>query len=77
MAEAGYDALDLGGLDAWLAGRMPGVKPVVLTFDDGHISMIDFVLPVLKAMKLKAIFLASPGRVGKKEFMTTIQQVLH
>ena len=44
-------------------------KKYLLTFDDGNISDIKFVLPLLKKYNCKAVFFIVPSFVGNKGFM--------
>jgi peptidoglycan/xylan/chitin deacetylase (PgdA/CDA1 family) len=59
-----------------LASRMRGEKassqaPLVISFDDGHISHYELALPLLEQYSAKAIFFVIAGRIGKrKDFMT-------
>jgi len=45
-------------------------RSIMLTFDDGHVSHHEEVLPVLKQRKLNAIFFIPAGLVGYREQMT-------
>lgn len=48
--------------------------PLVISFDDGHISNYTLALPLLEKYGLRAIFFVIVGRIGKhKEFMTWAQ----
>ena len=41
----------------------------VLTFDDGFLSDVDFVLPLLKKYKINAIFFITTSYIGKENYM--------
>jgi peptidoglycan/xylan/chitin deacetylase (PgdA/CDA1 family) len=46
-------------------------EPLVISFDDGHISHYELALPVLERYSVKAIFFVIAGRIGKRKgFMT-------
>ena len=64
-----FQTLNLSELDLWLDGRQSPDKKIVLTFDDGHISHYDHVMPALKAKNMKGVFLVSAGLVGQKQLM--------
>lgn len=47
------------------------LEPLVISFDDGHISHYELALPLLEKYSCKAIFFVIAGRIGKrKDFMT-------
>ncbi len=52
-------------IDDFLAGRLSTVKiNTILTFDDGYRGWLVEVIPILKELKLPAIFFVSSGFVG-------------
>jgi peptidoglycan/xylan/chitin deacetylase (PgdA/CDA1 family) len=55
-----------------IRGEAPSSRePLVISFDDGHISQYELALPLLESHSRKAIFFVIAGRIGKrKDFMT-------
>jgi peptidoglycan/xylan/chitin deacetylase (PgdA/CDA1 family) len=59
-----------------LASRLGGEgapfqEPLLVSFDDGHISHYELALPLLEKYSCKAIFFVVAGRIGqRKDFMT-------
>jgi len=52
------------------AGTAAG-EPLLISFDDGHISHYELALPLLEQYSAKAVFFVIAGRIGKrKDFMT-------
>ncbi len=56
LSEDGFKTLSLSELEEWLEGKDLCEKPVMLTFDDGHISHFEHVAPLLKKKNFKAVF---------------------
>ncbi|MDA9101200.1 polysaccharide deacetylase family protein [Omnitrophica bacterium] len=56
-------------LQKWFDWQLLIDKPLVLTFDDGHISHYEQAMPVLKKLGLKAVFFVTAGFVGKEGYM--------
>ena len=56
-------------LNQWLEEDRGPAKKVVLTFDDGHMSHFEHVVPALQKRKMKGIFFISAGLVGQKGLM--------
>lgn len=58
------------GLASFLRGdEVPGTLRVMLTFDDGHISHLERVAPLLTEKKLSGLFFISPFLAGRKGYM--------
>ena len=57
LVDSGYSVITLDELlDAWAGnGKLPK-KPVIITFDDGHIDVYKNVFPILQKYNLKATF---------------------
>ncbi len=56
------------GLDDYFAGRLSSENiNVVITFDDGYKSWLDYAVPALKDLNLPATFFVSSGFVGLEE----------
>jgi len=52
-------------------GEAPAQEPLVISFDDGHISNHELALPLLQRYSSKAIFFVIAGRIGhRKDFMS-------
>ena len=53
----------------WASALLKPGSALVITFDDGHISNHDLVLPILLECGLKATFFITAGRIGAGETM--------
>lgn len=73
LSQEGFTTLSLNELDEWLDGKSTLGKPSVLTFDDGHVSHFEYVVPLLKQKQFKAIFFVPVSLVGQKEHMDWAQ----
>ena len=74
----GFVSLSLKQLGEWMGKGIASVaspprddiiNPLMLTFDDGHISHFKYAAPLLNHKRLKAVFFVSAGIVGKKDKM--------
>ena len=64
LKENGYDSLSTAEFLSILKGESsPPPKPVLLTFDDGHISLWSVVFPLLKKFSFKATAFIIPGYI--------------
>lgn len=73
ILDSGFTSLSLTGLGRWFDQRESASRSIVLTFDDGHVSHCEQVVPALKQRKLNAIFFIPAGLVGYREQMTWSQ----
>ena len=73
LSGEGFKTLSLGELEEWLEGKNLCEKPVMLTFDDGHISHLKHVVPVLKEKNFKAIFFIPVSLIGQAQHMNWSQ----
>ncbi len=73
ISQDGFVALSLDEMEDWLGGKNIDEKPVMLTFDDGHVSHFDHVAPILKRKNFRAIFFVPVSLVGQKEHMNWSQ----
>ena len=64
-----FQTLSLSQMNLWLEGHTSPINQIILTFDDGHMSHYDHVLPALKRRSMKGIFLISAGLVGQNRLM--------
>lgn len=65
LSRAGYSTIDSTDWLAYLGGTRPlPRKPVMLTFDDGYSDLIEFALPVLRSLGLKATVYIVTGHIG-------------
>ncbi len=67
LKESGYTAITLDELHEWQTGRreLPR-KPVVITFDDGDVSVYELALPILARYGFRATLFVVTGRVGTR-----------
>ncbi len=73
LSDEGFSALSLSELDEWLEGKNVCEKPIMLTFDDGHISHFEHVVPLLKKKNFKAIFFVPVTSVGQAQHVSWSQ----
>ena len=67
LKKAGYETVDLADVVAWQRGlRELPPKPVVITFDDGDRSVVDYAYPVLKKYGFKATLFVVTSTIGQK-----------
>ncbi|UCG51989.1 MAG: polysaccharide deacetylase family protein [Candidatus Latescibacterota bacterium] len=66
LKKHGYESVDLSDLYDWQRGRkkLPS-KPVVITFDDGDRSVLEFGYPILERHGFKATLFVVTSRVGQ------------
>lgn len=57
----------------WKAGELELDKPLLITFDDGHISHYEHAAVMLRKRNMKAVFFVSAEWVGRSEFMNAAQ----
>ena len=69
----GFSSLSCEQLPIWFAGAAEISKPVMLTFDDGHISHYEEAVSCLEAHKMGAVFFIPAGLVGGKDQMNWLQ----
>ncbi|NJL54791.1 polysaccharide deacetylase family protein [bacterium] len=68
LIDAGYSAISLYDLYyALMQGRPLPVRPVVLTFDDGHIDHYSVVYPMLREFDLIGTFFIITGRADQND----------
>ena len=67
LRDNGYESVDLADVVAWQRRlkELPP-KPVVITFDDGDRSVLEFAFPILKRYGFKATLFIVTSQVGKK-----------
>jgi len=70
LKENGYNTITLDDLLRIEEDHMLPEKPVMLTFDDGHISHYDTVLPMLTGYGLKGLFFLVINDIGKEHRIT-------
>lgn len=56
-----YDVVRVSDIDDLLSGKFPRSRPLLLTFDDGLASVIDYGLPVLRQKRLSAVMFVATG----------------
>ncbi|MBI1977229.1 MAG: polysaccharide deacetylase family protein [Candidatus Omnitrophica bacterium] len=65
IANEGFTTLSEAGLGTWLDGKSSVRKPIMLTFDDGHISHLDHVMRALTGRQMKGLFFVPVAHVGQ------------
>lgn len=67
LREEGYESIGLADLTEWQLGRraLPP-RSVVITFDDGDRSVLEWAAPVLERYDFNAVVFAVTGRVGEE-----------
>ncbi len=68
-----YQTLTLGQLLSIEDERSLPKKPIMLTFDDGHISHYETVLPILQELGFTGVFFLVSNDIGKKGRMNWAQ----
>lgn len=70
LSENGYSPITLGEFCRFRQGEcnLPSM-PIVITFDDGHISNYSIAWPMLKEFGFKAVFFIIVGNIGTNEFI--------
>lgn len=69
LKESGYQSVHLKELlDSEV---LPSKKNIVITFDDGYISHLQLVFPLLQKYQLKAVYFIPLGFVGKTDLWNT------
>ncbi len=67
LEREGYETVDLNDVVAWRHGlRELPPKPIVITFDDGDRSVLDYAYPILKKHGFKATLFVVTSQVGQK-----------
>lgn len=57
-------------LDAWATGKTLPSKPIVLTFDDGHIDIYKNVFPILQKYNVRATVFIVTDYIGMADYLT-------
>ena len=57
-------------LDAWATGKALPAKPIVLTFDDGHMDIYNNVFPILQKYNMRATVFVVTDHMGMKDYLT-------
>ena len=57
-------------LDAWETGKALPAKPIVLTFDDGHMDIYNNVFPILQKYNMRATVFVVTDHMGMKDYLT-------
>ena len=67
LKKMGYETVDLADVVAWQRGRreLP-LKPVVITFDDGDRSVVDYAYPILQKYGFRATLFIVTSAIGQK-----------
>lgn len=74
LASHGYHPITFDDLHAYFEGKKPlPARPVVLTFDDGHLDFFTTAFPILQAHGFKAVSYIVPGFLGTYRYMTAAE----
>ena len=65
LVERGWAVIDEAGYLAALDGAPTPPRPVLLTLDDGYVSVLERAVPLLAARGLPALCYVSPGLDGR------------
>ena len=57
-------------LDAWENGKTLPAKPIVLTFDDGHMDIYKNVFPILQKYNMRATVFVVTDHMGMTDYLT-------
>ncbi|OGW82216.1 MAG: hypothetical protein A3G33_10850 [Omnitrophica bacterium RIFCSPLOWO2_12_FULL_44_17] len=68
IMELGFKTLGLDDIRDFLHGAIEE-KSIVLTFDDGHASHSEIVVPLLKKYRMQAIFFVPVNKVGQEGYV--------
>ena len=71
LQEAGYTAVSIEELQAYVEGAPLPEKPVLITFDDGYLSNYTLAFPILKELNMKATIFAVGSSWGKSTYKDT------
>jgi len=70
LKKHGFTSANLPEFEDWaLNSRHDDGKKILLTFDDGHRSHYDHVLPLLRENGFQGLFFVSAGWIGRTEYM--------
>lgn len=70
LYDCNYRTVSLDNLVSWQKSSTAKTKDIIITFDDGHVSNITNVLPVLEKYNYKAIFFVTTGLIENQiDFM--------
>ncbi len=64
-----FSALKLVDLSNWSSANPVALKKTLLTFDDGHLSHYEHVMPLLSELEMSAVFFIPVGLVGGTGYM--------
>lgn len=73
ITDGGFQTVLPNDLARWQAGEIDLVKPLMITFDDGHASHFDHAAALLRERGMKAVFFVSAEWIGKPEFLSPAQ----
>ena len=69
LCKEGYTFCDFEDLNKALKGEPVPAKPIIITFDDGHLDNYTNGLPILKKYEAKAVVFVIAGDMGKKDLV--------
>ena len=76
LHEQGYTAITITMLvEALIQGRDLPVKPVVITFDDGHISVYEHAFPIMNEFGFPGVFYIVANRIKNVNDFVDVEQI--
>lgn len=77
LSASGYTVIPLRRLTAYLAGKAPPppARSVVITVDDGHVSVFTGMFPLLNHYRIPVTLFIYPSAISNAEYAMTWQQL--
>jgi peptidoglycan/xylan/chitin deacetylase (PgdA/CDA1 family) len=76
LHDQGYTAITISMLvEALIQGRNLPEKPVVITFDDGHISVYEYAFPIMNEFGFPGVFYIVANRINNIDDFVNVEQI--
>ena len=76
LSDHGYTAVTISQmLDALLEGAELPEKPIVITFDDGHMSVYKNAFPIMESFGFPGVFYIVTNRINNSQDFVNIEQI--
>lgn len=69
-------AIDPAVLHAEKLGNLPSSPSILVTFDDGYLDNINYALPILTRLGIRAIFFVVTGKMGQSHSHNPVEQYM-